>query len=282
MTTHASLLPTYERFRRAGFNLNNKLVSTLSKEALDEGGRRLGILRQGILVFGSPEESAVLMDYCIYNVYTNGRNAVQRYLEESPPPAGSDEMTFLQAELKAYYSLVQVLSVERGVGVTVRDVLRGNTDFLIDISFGNTLHKDLLVAGRLVPLHGCLTTGGASLPVVGAAGEKIARGLERMDGATDFTRLTPGEEADLAAMMIRSCLEAGTSQNIVYRTPGEAPSRREGLRSGAPSQFMHGTSGQTPSRPELTSSGRERVRANRNDPCPCGSGRKYKSCCGKR
>jgi uncharacterized protein YecA (UPF0149 family) len=25
-----------------------------------------------------------------------------------------------------------------------------------------------------------------------------------------------------------------------------------------------------------------RVRANRNDPCPCGSGRKYKTCCGKR
>ncbi|MFI5456599.1 MAG: SEC-C metal-binding domain-containing protein [Isosphaerales bacterium] len=24
------------------------------------------------------------------------------------------------------------------------------------------------------------------------------------------------------------------------------------------------------------------MRANRNDPCPCGSGRKYKSCCRNR
>ena len=26
---------------------------------------------------------------------------------------------------------------------------------------------------------------------------------------------------------------------------------------------------------------REDVKVNRNDPCPCGSGRKYKSCCGR-
>jgi hypothetical protein len=259
MTSHASLLPIYQRIRRIGVNLSHKLVSTLSKEALNEGGRRLGILRQGVLVFGSEEETSVLMDYCIYNVYSNGRNAVQRYLAESPPPAGSDEMTVLQAYLKAYYSLVEVTAVERGVGVAVRDCLRGDTGFLVDVGFGSSRSKDLLVAGRIIPVQGFLMTGGASLPVVGKAGEMIAQKLERMDRGTDFTRLTPHEEADLAALMIRSCLESGASERIAYATPGQTSPRRE-----------------------MPSRGQGQVRANRNDPCPCGSGRKYKSCCGKR
>jgi hypothetical protein len=85
------------------------------------------------------------MDYGIYNVETAGRNAVQRYLAESPPPPGSDEMVLLKAELKAYYSLLQVIDLERGVGVTVQDVLRGETGFMADIGLSGTAKKGLFL-----------------------------------------------------------------------------------------------------------------------------------------
>ena len=39
MMIHAEVLPTYRRFRQIGLQLNHKLVKTLSKEALHEGGR---------------------------------------------------------------------------------------------------------------------------------------------------------------------------------------------------------------------------------------------------
>jgi SEC-C motif len=260
MSTHADLLSTYQHIREVSYRLNNKLVTTLSTETLHEGGRRLGILKGDILVFDTEDQSSVLMDYCIYNVYVKGRNAAQRYLEDSPPPAGSDEMAALKAQQKAYYSINQVLSVERGVGVNVRDVLRGDPGFIMDIGFGSTATVGMAFAGRVVPSQGFLMSGGASLPVVGPAGERIADGLKRMfDPSTDFTRLTPDQEADLAAMVIRACIETGSASRIVYATPGEPLSQ-----------------GRVPS------SGHERVRANRNDPCPCGSGRKYRSCHGKR
>jgi hypothetical protein len=229
-------------------------------DTIHEGGRRLGILRKGVLVFETEDQSSVLMDYCIHYVYDRGLNAVQRYLKETPPPAGSEEMAALKAKLRAYYSINQVLSVERGVGVNVRDVLRGETDFIADIGFGSSATVGMAVAGTIVPADGFLTTGGASLPVDEVAGLRIAEGLKRMfRPSTDFTRLTPDQEADLAAMVIRCCIESGMASRIAYETPGQASSRG-GKPGYEPDQF----------------------RANRNDPCPCGSGRKYKSCHGKR
>jgi uncharacterized protein YecA (UPF0149 family) len=103
-------------------------------------------------------------------------------------------------------------------------------------------------------------SGGAMLPVAGRGAQRLADMLAReVPRDTDFTRLTPTQEAELTAKMIRACLETGASEHIVYATPGE------GKRSGRWPAEQAG-----------------HVRANRNDPCPCGSGRKYKSCCGKR
>jgi hypothetical protein len=260
MASHANILPVYLRLRHLGRSLNHKLVDTLNKEDLEEGGRRLGLLRGRTMYFETEDETSVLMDFCIYNIQRDGRNAVQRYVETSSPRPGSDEATLLDAMQRAYYSIVQIIGLERGVGVVVRDTLRGDEGFLCDVGYGNTASRNALLAGRILPFDGFLTTGGASLPVNGAAAKRLGQGLDRLfDESTDFTRLTPDQEADLAAMVIRACRETGASSQIIYATPPGKSSRGRN--------------------PDI---GPARVRANRNDPCPCGSGRKYKSCCGKR
>jgi hypothetical protein len=75
-----SLFLEYRTARSVGRELNHKLVKRLGKDVLDEGGRKLGLLKRGTLVFESEDEMAVLMDYCIFNVYRNGRNAAEQYL----------------------------------------------------------------------------------------------------------------------------------------------------------------------------------------------------------
>ncbi|MGP0064457.1 MAG: SEC-C domain-containing protein [Isosphaeraceae bacterium] len=261
MTTHADLLPAYRHLRQISINLNHKLVESLSKETLDEGGRRLGFLKKGIFVFDTEEETAILMDYCIHNVYVDGRNAAQRYMDETPPPPrGSSEMLVLDAIQHAYYSIFRVESVERGVGVKVRDALRGNEAFMMDIGLGNSAQIGVTFASRVIPFEGFLMSGGASLPLgildKPEDAEELAKALTH---STDPTRIGPLREADLAAMVIRASMKVGSTSRIRYETPGESSSRRA-------------ISGVEP----------ERIRANRNDPCPCGSGRKYKSCHGKR
>jgi hypothetical protein len=260
MNRHADVLAAYNRLRQVRFDLNSTLVETLDKRAIDEGASKLGLLRRGMLVFESEEEMPALMDYCIHNFRDGGRNAARKYLEESPPPPGSEERAVLTAMLKSYYSLFQVLDVARGVGVTVQDLLRGDTAFLADIGFGGTAEKGAMLAARVIPMEGFLMTSGASLPVHAPAMVQIRKGLERTFAPeTDFTRLTPQQEADLAALVIRACLASGVASHFAYAMPGQEPSRR---------RLAGGVS--------------ERPRANRNDPCPCGSGKKFKNCCGRR
>jgi hypothetical protein len=259
MSEHARLVPIYRRLRELGVKLNKALVHSLSREELEEGSRRLGILREGTLVLDSEDELAVLMDYCIYDIYRGGRNAVERMLAESPP-SDPEERALLEAKSRAYYSVFQVTDAERGVGVIVEDTLRGGTHFMADVSFGDTARKGYLLAGRVIAMDAFLMSTGAMLPVAGRGAQRLADVLEHeVPRDTDFTRLTPAQQADLTTQMIRACLEGGAAEHITYATPGEAPER------GRWSFEQPG-----------------RVRANRNDPCPCGSGRKYKSCCGKR
>src|SRR5262249_28309654 len=121
MSRHEGLLPNYLRWRKLGMGLGSKLVKSLDLDVLEEGGTKLGIMRNGVLVFDSEDQSSVLMDYCIYNIYRRGRNAVTRMLEDSPP-SNPDELALLRAQTGAYYSIYRVGEVERGVGATLLDL----------------------------------------------------------------------------------------------------------------------------------------------------------------
>ncbi len=259
MTAHSDLLARYKRIRDVRFRLNNLLAGTIPKKTLEDCARKLGLFRKGTLVFGSMDEMAVLMDYCLYQPETDGRNLVAKYLEKSPPPADSDEMIALRAMTEAYYSLFQITDVERGVGVTVQDLLRNESGFIVDIGFGSTAQRHVVLASRLIPIEGFLTTGGAALPVDRAAGRRIFDELRRIQQTPetfDFKRISALQEAELAALVIRTCLSSGMSSHVVYAEPGD----------------------QTRSSTEPA----EAPRPGRNDPCPCGSGKKFKRCCGLR
>lgn len=123
----------------------------LPKEVLDEGARKLGMLHGDTFVFDSEDETSVLMDYCIYNVFRQGRNAIDRYLCDCPPDPASDEMVCLRAMQHAKYALLVVLSVERGVGLHVRDLLTDGTHFLVDIGFSQTAERNAVLATFLLP-----------------------------------------------------------------------------------------------------------------------------------
>jgi len=258
MNDRSDLLDRYRRSREVRFRLNNLLVKTIPKKTLEECGRILGFFRKGTLFFDTEDETALLMDYCLYYPQPDGRNLITRYLEKSPPPPGSDEMATLQEMTHAYYALLRVLGVERGVGVSVRDLLQGETGFIVDVGFGNTARRHMMVATRIIPTEDFLMTGGAALPVDASAAERISKELMRTGynpEALDFKRITPRQEAEVAALIIRACRSAGMSSHIAYAEP------------------------KSHARP--TPIGSEARRVGRNDPCPCGSGKKFKACCGR-
>jgi hypothetical protein len=247
----AGIVSRYKHLRAVGQILNHKLVERLNKDVLYEGGRKLGILQRNTLVFNSEDESAVLMDYCIYDVYRNGRNAVEQYLVDSAPALESDEMVCLKAMQKAVYSLFVVESVMRGFGVTVRDLLSNETIVIVDMGFGSTAKPGLIFASRLLFHDGFAMTGGAALPIgvlpEGQRQSVVTQMLKKATAPNDNGHFDP-------ASLIRACLEHDCSSHVQYQEPTKRLDGRHQISGGI---------GQV----------------GRNDPCPCGSGKKFKKCC---
>jgi hypothetical protein len=255
MTDPSKLLDHYRRMRDVRFRLNNRLVGLIPKKTLEECARILGFSQKGVMVFETEDEASILMDYCLYYPGPDGRNLVAKYLEESPP-ADPDERVALQSMTRAYYSIFQITDVRRGVGVSVQDILRGETGFIVDVGLGSTASRRMALATRIIPMEEYLISGGAGLPVDASAGERISKELSRSrynPETTDFKDLTPRQEAEVAAIVILQCRATGMTSHIAYAGPGEKPQAR-----------AVGTTAR---------------RVGRNDPCPCGSGKKFKACC---
>jgi hypothetical protein len=261
MSQYSELLPRYKQLRQVSMELNHRLVKTLPKDVLDEGGKKLGILKKNVLVLDNEDEIAVLMDYCIYDVRRQGKNAVERYLANSPPPPGSDERVLLEAMLQARYCLLEVESAEPGVGVHVRDLLRDEPLFVMDVSFGSTAQRGVVLASRIFAPDGIVRTTGAALPVALLPDRERAAFLQALTALFQgeaFRHLPPERMSEFVASLIRTCLQKGAAEHIQYAEPGARVPVR-------------GTAALPSAR-----------RVGRNEPCPCGSGRKFKHCCGGR
>jgi hypothetical protein len=256
----------YRRLRPVRLRLNNELVGRLSRDAFNEGASKLGMLRGKTFFFENEDETSVMMDYCIYNVYHKGRNAVEQYLCDSPPDPDSDEMACLRAMQQATYSLVVVLRVEPGIGCHVRNLFTEETRLLTDFGFAATAQPGALMATRLLDFGDFVTTSGAALPLGILDENGLDEWQRELNQGTNEDRFDP-------APLIRSCLRAGASSRVRYESPGE--NRRFDVGDDSPSAGISVQPRRAPAkRPAGKPAGNRR--------CRCGSGKMFKNCCGKR
>jgi len=202
MTAYSEYLAAYDRIRPIKFRLNKILTERLSQATLKESGSRLGILEGDTIVLSAEAECAVLLDYAIYNCEVNGRNGVQAYFEQEPPPPESLEMAVLKAMLEARYTLLEVMEAVPGVGMVVKDLLTNDSHFLCEIGLSRTATPNMVVATRVVAMEGFLMACGAALPASAVMLKQIAQKIESVVDE-NFRRFTPRQEAVFAAFVIR-------------------------------------------------------------------------------
>ena len=247
------LLERYRHLRAMSRELHNGLLDSVPRDVFAECSEKLGFLIDDTLVFESEDESAVLMDYCLYDGWSGDHNAITRFLAQQPYPSDSDEMLLLKAMSRARYSLYQVESVVEGLGVNVLDLLRGDSFLVIDEALSRTAAEGIIMAARIITLPDFSMSTGATLPIDAETLAAIRDLLESgplKDGQVDYRRLSRQEGAVMSSIIIRCALARGASSHISY----EGPSRKH-----SPPKHV-----------------------SRNDPCPCGSGRKFKKCCGRQ
>jgi hypothetical protein len=244
----------YRRIREITLRLNNEVLPRyLPKKAFHTCGQKLGMMKNNTLVLSDMDHTSVLMDYCLYEYREHGQNAISRYLAETPLETGSDEYRVARAMSESFYALLMVEQVRSGIGVLVLDILRERSFLLMDLNFSHTAVPGVVIATRVLPFDGFAITTGAPLGVDAEIMRKIENVLvqrveDERKGQNDAQKWT-----DLATTVIRMSLRGESSTRIEY--------------GDVDIQSINGPL-------------RRDARVGRNDPCPCGSGKKYKRCCG--
>ena len=216
-------LERYKRLRKVEVALNRILVRQLGKSAIHEGGRDLGVMKRGTLIFESDDEMTILMDYCIHNHRIGKKTVVERYLETSPPDPVSDEMLLLRALRDSFFSVFVVTGLEKGYLCYVQDILRGGRHIIMDTGFGSTSSPGLLIASRLtrVPVSNkCMTTG-AAIPIARRdVWSEIQHIVGKFADCLASGTFSKTLETSFAKQVTRTALRSGCLEQVRYAKPG--------------------------------------------------------------
>lgn len=265
LSNYKNLVDGYNRLRLVRLRLNQELASRLSADVLREGAKQLGILRGDAFVFNDEDETAVLMDYCIYDVFRKGRNAVDQYLCDSPPDPDSEEMTCLRAMQHATFAVIVMLRAEPGVGCHVRNMFTAQERLLVDMGLSTSAQPGGVLVTRLLDFGDYITTSGAPMSLGILPGDQLDVWQRKLRlGRTD-------DNAD-PAPMIRECLRRGATSNVVYAGT-DSRSRPKA------SKMLPRVEDPVKRKRELTQHQANKSAATRR--CRCGSGKMFKNCCGK-
>jgi hypothetical protein len=252
----------YKRLRRLARDLNHRILKTIPRETVHEIGDAIGILHNGVLVFGTEAEPSIHMDCCLFDWIRNGKNIVEEYVENHPPVPETDEDEILEAYLQAKYRIIVPRSRAKGAGVHSLDLFSSEEFFLMDIGISES-PLNIAYATRTIPLGQYWITGGAALPT---GREGITSAVDQLRKKTLLVegRFSGSHQATL--VLVRTLLANGASQHTTYGPFDAAPRQSHG--------DLEWTNAPNP-RPFSSNPGG-------NSRCLCGSGKRYKVCCGSK
>jgi uncharacterized protein YchJ len=237
MNTIRELRERYRQLRPQFNALQNAVLKLAAREDIEASAKALGMLHQGILVFDSEAQTAVLMDHILY-ANPKSRCRYLAYQRAQPQGVTEDEEMILAAMAEARYVILRCEETIAETGAKVHDLLRDQSFLLLDLMLSRTAHPDALFATHVVTIDGAHLATGAGIAITNRAmGEAVSAALPT--GEKSFDEQNTGGR--YATRIIRALLRHASSAD------GE---------SGPP--------------------------VSRNAPCPCGSGKKYKRCCGAR
>src|SRR5579871_4206731 len=125
-------------YRKISFRLGERLSKLLTKEDLETAASELEMLEDGQVILETEDEASVIFDYGIYNLFRDGRNAIDRLLESDPPPEDSPEMRVLRAMKSSHYTVLKVEEAIPGVGVRAFDGTKQTSILVADVGFSHT------------------------------------------------------------------------------------------------------------------------------------------------
>ena len=253
-----------ERLREVSMALQGEILGELEPSMAWQAVEMLGIAPGREAVAGVGVGALVVPEFSMYGVFADGENAVQRF-RRTHPQTDPERQMVLDAMSQAIFTLIGVVEAYPAEdAVVVEDLFQNNQRILLtDSAFTADSPAGEVNCIRMYPMGKFWMCTGLELPI--GVDTKHPPLLNYL--ASDLTRIvqkaTSGDETRnglYAAVVIKTLLahhykDSGVSGKIVNEQSDEQAEEH-------------------PNEPLLS----ERI--ERNGPCPCGSGKKYKKCCG--
>lgn len=266
------ILIKYTKFRGINIALNSKISEGLSREDCNSALNAVGILRRGgNIVFQSESDMQIVMDYAVHAVLRDGKSEAERCAQAPPFEVTDDEMFLLTAMAASRFMVYEIVSLVEGIGYIASDILSQTKDiFVADTLFSQSGRTGILFASRLFPVGEFFMSTGAGLPVLPEVKEPLMKLLsEGYKGVQE--EWTKKDDSEISAKTIRLLLEYDVGSRVGYGNIGETPEDVINQLGILPDDEFHSPQEQYR---------RSDPKVGRNSPCPCGSGKKYKKCCG--
>src|SRR5271157_5323162 len=161
----AEKLQRYRRLRAINKRQQSDALDYVSPTSRLDCARRLGLARGRSLVLDNPDEMTLVFDLVVHAGKGGRSRAIERYADKVRPAPGSDEALMLTAAWNAKFALWQVEGRHDVVGLDIRDIVRGESLWLIDESLEASCPIGLVLANRLMRIDDFVRTGGVTVPV---------------------------------------------------------------------------------------------------------------------
>jgi len=217
---HSDLIGRYKHWRQIARELNVRLIKQLPKVAVPECGKKLGIVKAGTLVLSNDDEIAVVYDYCLHHYRRGNKTVIERYLEQTPPGADSDEMTLLEAMSASHASAFRIAEITPRSGAVLEDLGYGDRIELTDLALAETGIAGTVVVGRILKLPELQMSSGTLIPMPEMAyAQSVVPLIEKFlarspEGARPS--LSAAQNAAFTALLLRIALHAGGEDNVFY------------------------------------------------------------------
>ncbi|HOX38902.1 MAG TPA: SEC-C metal-binding domain-containing protein [Candidatus Brocadiia bacterium] len=255
-------LERYLQLRRIGNELNSRLIKLISKSEMKAAADRLGILSRGVIVFGTENQADVLFDHAIFDWRDDDSNVIDAYMAENPPISGSDEEAWLNAAKNAYFSVFKITDAVRGLGILLDDLICKGRYAVTDVNLSNcdVIGETMLM--RLFIHDDFAMSSGTALPLdVNMLKDIISLLKKHVPESKKLSDMGKAQRGKMNGAIIKACLRRGATDYVHYADPGDVVEDYD-------DEFYDDEYSTAP-------------KIGRNDPCPCGSGKKYKKCCGR-
>ena len=251
----------YKHWRKESMLLNNEIMNTINKDTWLQAAEMLGMLHGQTIVAEEELATDFLAECALYGVFTDGENVVQRF-RRNHPQTNPVWQKLLDAQSQPIFTLIGIRETcPAENALVVEDLFLDNKLMLLadhNLSLGATVDEVFYI--RMFQVENFWMSTGLGMPMGMSTQDPILQ-MYIASGKPGSLRSNPENWEILhgvfAADLMKTLLTSGASvddDNDYADSDDDGDGDVEFLQS-------------------------ERI--ERNAPCPCGSGKKYKKCCGR-